>query len=74
MARRVPITSTTSMIAINEIPRMSVQRDMMSSKLALPLNVVRTPPPPDIASPFPVNRTRAENRRATTRPNPMSTS
>lgn len=47
------------------IPRMKVTLEIMSSKLAFPLKVVRTVDPPDIASPFPVTKTSNVNRTAT---------
>lgn len=60
VSRRRATTSTTRISAMNETPMMSVHFDMMSSKLALPLNVVRTDPPPFIASPLPVISTSRE--------------
>src|SRR5437016_4009062 len=66
LLRLLPTTSITSISTMNAAPMMSVILDIVSSKLALPLKVVRTVPlPPDIASPFPVKNTSAENRTAT---------
>ena len=50
---------------MNETPRYKVALDMMSSKVALPLYVVRTLPPPLMASPLPVMSTSNEKTTAT---------
>lgn len=57
---------------MKETPMYSVHLEMMSSKLALPLNVVRTLPPPLIASPFPVTRTRRAKTIATISASPST--
>lgn len=56
--------SRRSINAIKTMPAHRVTFDMMSSKLALPLKLVRTPDPPDIASPLPVAKISNENRSA----------
>lgn len=71
-ARRAT-TSIIRMSAMKETPIQSVHCDMMSSKLALPLKVVRTPPPPLMASPLPVMSTRSEKTMAVRTAMPIST-